>query len=103
VLALDLLIPPLSLLVMLWTLVMGVALSAYLMGFSALPATILGVGGGLIVLSVLSAWAKFCRSDLPITMLLAIPLYVLWKIPLYFSFLLKPQKMWVRTERDSIS
>jgi hypothetical protein len=26
---------------------------------------------------------------------------VLWKIPLYFAFLFKRQKQWVRTERDA--
>jgi Sec-independent protein secretion pathway component TatC len=39
---------------------------------------------------------------LPAQTLLAIPLYLLWKIPLYLAFLFKPQTEWVRTDRDAI-
>lgn len=98
--ALDLLIPPLSLLVMIWGFVMGLALLASWLGTSLTPVVLLGVEGGLILAAILGAWAKFCRHLLPFTTLLAIPLYVFWKIPLYLAFLIKPQTKWVRTARD---
>lgn len=100
VLALDLLIPPLSLLVMLWLLGLIVAIVAVGLGLSAIPLMMLSLTGGLIAIAILAAWAKYCRQDLPAQTLLSIPLYILWKIPLYFSFLVKRQKSWVRTERD---
>lgn len=101
ILALDLLIPPLSLLVMLWLLGMMLTLAATVFGgVSPLPAMLLGLEGFLILVAILTSWAKYSRSVLPAKMLLAIPLYLLWKIPLYFKFLTKPEKSWVRTERD---
>lgn len=100
VLALDLLVPPLSLLVMLWLLALVVAGGAFWVGLSALPLILLSITGGLIAIAILAAWAKYCRHELPAQTLLSIPLYVVWKIPLYFAFLFKRQKSWVRTERD---
>lgn len=102
-LALDLLVPPLSLLVMLWLAAMMVAIGAALLGASWVPTIILSVNGVLITIAILSGWAKYCRADLPAARLLAIPLYVLWKIPLYLAFLFKRQKAWVRTERSTDS
>lgn len=102
VLALDLLVPPLSLLVMLWLIAMIVALVGVGFGASSFPAILLGMEGVLIAIAVLVAWAKYCRQELPAHTLLTIPLYILWKIPLYFAFLFKRQKAWVRTERDTL-
>ncbi|MCY7273212.1 MAG: hypothetical protein LH702_05575 [Phormidesmis sp. CAN_BIN44] len=52
--------------------------------------------------AILAAWAKFGRVDLPLRELLAVPFYILWKVPLYLKFLIRPQKTWVRTERDEV-
>jgi len=101
-LALDMCVPPLSLLVMIWLIVLVGALVAGAFGTSWLPAIFLFLEGLLIVVSIIGAWAKFGREDLPARTLLSIPFYVLWKIPLYFSFLVRPQTKWIRTERDSI-
>lgn len=100
--ALDLLIPPLSLLVLLWVAGAIVMMLATLLGASIVPVSLLGLAGFLLVSAILSAWAKFCQRELPLQTLLSIPLYILWKIPLYLSFLVKPQTKWVRTERDVI-
>ncbi len=99
--ALDLLIPPLSLLVMLWAFAMTVALVATYFGITPAPAIILSGAGAMILIAIVSAWSRHCRADIPAKVLFTIPLYILWKIPLYFSFLWKPQTKWVRTERDS--
>ncbi len=99
--ALDLSIPPLSLLVLLWLTLAGVALLAAEFGGFLLPAIVAGLGTGLIFTSVFISWAKFASDMIPSQALLAIPLYILWKIPLYFKFFTKPQTQWVRTERDN--
>ena len=98
--ALDLCIPPLSLLVLMW--LVGTAISLILggLGLSWLSAKILGVGGIWLLLSILLAWAKFGTKDLSIGTLLTIPMYVLWKIPIYLAVLVRPQTEWIRTERD---
>ncbi|MBE9213303.1 glycosyltransferase family 2 protein [Plectonema cf. radiosum LEGE 06105] len=101
--AIDLCIPPLSLLVIAWlgitsfTFVTGLLLAIWT------PAIILSFAGILLLVAILSAWAKFGRSDLPIQQLLMIPIYILWKIPLYLQFLVKRQKTWIRTTRDSVN
>jgi cellulose synthase/poly-beta-1,6-N-acetylglucosamine synthase-like glycosyltransferase len=98
--AFDLSIPPLSLLVVLWASVLAISLSAGAFGLSIEPlVSFLGLQGGLILISILSAWAKFGR-DLPLLSLLVVPFYILWKLPLYLTFIIKPQTKWVRTERD---
>jgi cellulose synthase/poly-beta-1,6-N-acetylglucosamine synthase-like glycosyltransferase len=101
-LVLELCVPPLSLLVMIWAAVMGGALIAGKLGVSWIPALVLAIEGLLIFISILGAWAKFGRAELPLAALLAVPFYILWKIPLYLGFLIRPQTKWIRTERDSV-
>ncbi|MEB3217574.1 MAG: glycosyltransferase family 2 protein [Nostocales cyanobacterium 94392] len=98
--AIDLCIPPLSLLVVFWSLLMVLSLLAAVLG-SWMPLTIASAAGCLLIIAILSAWNKFGRSDLPLMELLTIPLYILFKIPIYFKFLVQPQNSWIRTERDS--
>ncbi|HEY9654125.1 MAG TPA: glycosyltransferase [Crinalium sp.] len=98
--ALDLCVPPLSLLVMLWLLLTTVVLVAGLTLKLYAPVLVLALEGLLLLVSVIAAWAKFARNTLPLTALLSVPGYILWKIPLYLTFLVKPQTKWVRTERD---
>ncbi len=101
-LALDLCVPPLSLLVVLWIGFTLSSLGAALWGASWVPVGVLAIAGLVLMSAILVAWAKFGQTDLPLRELLAIPFYILWKIPLYFKFLIRPQKTWVRTERDEV-
>jgi cellulose synthase/poly-beta-1,6-N-acetylglucosamine synthase-like glycosyltransferase len=100
--ALDLSIPPLSLLVMLWCAIGAGAIGAAAFGASGLAAMISGLSISLILISVIAAWAKFAKQEISGWALLSIPFYILWKIPLYFKFLVKPQTQWIRTERDAL-
>jgi hypothetical protein len=97
--ALDLSVPPLSLLVAIWLVAFAASLLAATLGTSPIPAILLGVPGLLILVSIVSAWAKFGRADISGATLLSVPFYVFWKIPLYLGFILKRQTKWVRTER----
>lgn len=100
VLALELAVLPISLQVMVALAIAALSLGIALAGFSWLPAC-LALGAVLaLIFGVTLAWIGYGRSDLSLTDLLTIPLYVLNKIPLYFKFLVKPEKTWVRTERD---
>lgn len=101
-LALELCVPPLSLLVMLWLGVTALALVGGLVGLSWLPALSAIAVGTLLVLAILIAWAGFARQDLPAKVLLAIPVYLLWKIPVYLKFVKGPESSWVRTARDTV-
>jgi hypothetical protein len=98
--ALDLSVPPLSLLVAIWLAALAASLLAATLGTSPIPAILLKVQELLILVSIVSAWAKFGRADISGATLLSVPFYILWKIPLYLRFILKWQTKWVRTERD---
>jgi cellulose synthase/poly-beta-1,6-N-acetylglucosamine synthase-like glycosyltransferase len=99
-LALELSVPPLSLLFLLWTLALGGAAVWAAAGGSSGPPIALAGGIAAVLLSIFGAWVKFGRECLPLTALLAAPFYVLWKLPIYATFFLRPQRTWVRTERD---
>ncbi|MCA1990498.1 MAG: glycosyltransferase [Coleofasciculus sp. S288] len=101
--ALDLSIPPLSLLVMLWASAMGGALLAGVLGAAWIPAIVLAIAGFLIIVSIVGAWAKYGRGYMPIQTLLAVPIYILWKIPLYLMFLVRPETKWIRTRRNAVN
>ncbi|MEA5573933.1 glycosyltransferase family 2 protein [Calothrix sp. UHCC 0171] len=98
--ALDLCIPPLSLLVVMWMSMMFITLLFFAASSMWIPLGVTGVTGFLILTAILISWTKFASSDLPLRELLAVPIYILWKIPLYCKFLIQPQKAWIRTERD---
>ena len=98
----DLSVPPLSLLVMLWAaLTIITRLAGHLFRLPEWPLQLLALEGLGLLSSLLVAWVRFGRDRLPIQTLIAVPLYLLWKIPLYLAFLLCPQTRWIRTERDA--
>lgn len=98
--ALDLLIPPLSLLMMLWGLGFLITGIGIWVGLTPLPFVVMILQGLLIFISIYLGWFAFGQQDIPLAALLSVPLYVLWKIPMYFKFLVRPQSKWIRTERD---
>lgn len=100
-LAADLCIPPLALLAMLWGVVAIAVTLIALMGASWLPAMMLYGAGVALFSAILLAWFNFSRKELPLQKLLAVPFYILWKVPLYFKFLAQPEVRWVRTDRNS--
>ncbi len=99
-LALDLMVPPLSLLVAL--LLAGLTftgVSAFV-GTSAIPFAILAASFAALGCGVLAGWFAHGRALVRARDLGAIPLYILWKIPLYFAFFAKGRhRSWERTER----
>ena len=100
-LALDIFIPPLSLLIMAWISLTIVAwLLTIFSAISLFPAVLASVAGIFLSTGVLLAWSKFGREDLPFGSLVAIPFYILSKVPIYLKFLIKPQSRWLKTERD---
>jgi cellulose synthase/poly-beta-1,6-N-acetylglucosamine synthase-like glycosyltransferase len=100
-LALDISIPPLSLLVMIWLVAIAIcSFSVILFATSIVPTFILGINGLMLFTAVFAAWSKFGTKDLPLTDLIAVPFYIISKIPIYFKFLVKPQTGWLSTERD---
>ena len=102
--AFDLSVPPLSFLVILWSIVATAAMTTGMLRSEANLA-IYGVAieGIILFTAILLAWAKFGREIMPLKSLATIPLYIFWKIPIYCQFLINPEQKWIRTERDSVS
>ncbi len=99
-LALELAVPPLSLLVMLLMTGITIAGAGALAGAPAASVVSLTFGAVALVGCVVVAWSRHGRDQLPMASLLAAPLYVLWKIPVYLKFATRPETRWVRSERD---
>ncbi len=90
-LAWDLSIPPLALLAVLWSATIILSLAATSAGVSWWPAAILSVGGIITTLAFSGAWFVHCRRQIPFSALLAMPLYILRKLPIYISFSCDPK------------
>jgi cellulose synthase/poly-beta-1,6-N-acetylglucosamine synthase-like glycosyltransferase len=101
-LALELSVPPLSMLGLLWACAFLGSLWLWWYKGPWLPATLLGAGGLSALLAILGAWIRFGRERLPLASLLAAPFYVMWKVPIYLAFVFRPQRAWIRTERNLI-
>lgn len=98
-LAAELSVPPLSLLIVLQALLLIGSVIWWQLGGSFLPAAILLIGGIAAALTIIAAWLKFGRALLSPKILILLPFYVLWKVPIYLKLLFAPQRSWVRTER----
>lgn len=98
--ALDLAVPPLSLLVMLQAAALAFALAAWLAGGGAWPAAIALAGCVACATAVLLAWRRFARDVLPLAQLAGVPAYALRKLGLYRRFAVNRQTTWVRSRRD---
>jgi cellulose synthase/poly-beta-1,6-N-acetylglucosamine synthase-like glycosyltransferase len=99
-LALDLMVPPLSLLVALILVSLLFTVGCALLGTSVGPALICLGNLAALGCGVLLGWFVHGRSLVRARDLAAIPLYVLWKIPLYFTFFARGRHTrWERTER----
>jgi hypothetical protein len=101
-LAIDLAVPPLALLVLIWTASVLIAVAGFAAGGTILPLVILALAGAFLLAAVLLGWYRFGRSLVPLSAILAVPFYILWKVPLYVTFLFRPQTKWIRTDRETL-
>ena len=100
-LALDAAVPPLALFVMLQGAMTAGSVVLLVLGGSGLPLAITLSGNALLALGLGAAWLSHGRTVLPLRDLAKIPRYVLWKLPLYGSFVRGgPHAEWERTERS---
>jgi len=98
--ALDLMVPPISFLVVFLGLMDIGTFVLWLFGSTGKPLIISLTATGLTALSLSLAWCRFGRDLLPIDDLHQVPLYVIRKLPLYFTALIRREKKWVRGNQD---
>lgn len=98
--ALDLCIPPLTILVLLLVLQSVLDAIFFASGGAPAPLWLALVGLATVLLATVIAWLRFGRRLLSIGELLGAPLYVLGKLPLYARFFRRGKRQWVRARRD---
>lgn len=102
VLALDLLVPPLSLLALLIVATMVLTSLVALLGGPALPSLIAGGNVVGFILSIVLAWSKFGRQVFPARKILSVGWFALKKMGLYRRMLTGgTASHWIRTDRST--
>lgn len=97
--SLDLLVPPLALLVGLILVHLAAAATWALFGGGIWPAAVSLSALVAVAIAVGLSWLRAGRH-LPIWKLAAVPFYILWKVPMYLRFFAgRKQSTWVRTDR----
>ncbi len=99
VLALELSLPPLSMLILGWALVSIIAVSIFYAGGSLWPLWAVLYNSAALLVSGIVFWAKFGRERVPAKALLAMPQLFRYSISAAFSAVFTRPKPWIRTSR----
>jgi cellulose synthase/poly-beta-1,6-N-acetylglucosamine synthase-like glycosyltransferase len=99
-LGLHLAVPPLALLMTLGIAALAVTAVLAFFGGALAPFALLFVTLAIATLALGIAWAREGRGAVSGATLLRIPLYLLWKLPVYLKLVRGTQSEWVRTERN---
>jgi cellulose synthase/poly-beta-1,6-N-acetylglucosamine synthase-like glycosyltransferase len=97
--ALDLAVPPLALLAGLLGLDGALSFGGWWLGGGATALVLASALLANFTAAILAAWAVRGRDLVRLTELLAVPWYILAKLPIYLRFIVRRQKDWVRTDR----
>ncbi len=98
--AFDLLVPPLASLVLVLSLVLCIDSLAWAAGAAPWAAAVACAAWLLVFAGVALAWVVDGRRIVSARDLLALPLYIVAKVPVYVRLFTKRQVDWVRTRRD---
>jgi hypothetical protein len=99
-LALDLMVPPLALFVMLAALNFLLDGAFAILSGRAAPFALASASLALVGLAVLLSWFRYGQPIISLYDLASAPVYALRKVPIYIGFLLSRQLDWVRSKRD---
>lgn len=99
-LALELGVPPLAFLGLMWVLAAG--LSATLLAFygNGNLLAFLIVVATVFALAVLLSWMRFAGVRQTLAGFAVLPQYLMWKLPMYRDFFLRRETRWMKTGRD---
>lgn len=99
-LGLHLLVPPLAMLFVVGSGVLALLSVAAMLGGSTAPALtlVLMMTSSLLLLAI--AWWRDGRALLSARAIMRIPLYVVWKIPVYLKLFRGAESEWIRTNRQ---
>ena len=97
----DLMVPPLALFAILNVVVVAIgAILTFILRADWWPVVVQMLLLALALLAVLAAWMREGRNFISLGVLARLPLYVLWKLPMYLGFARRgAPKEWLRTGR----
>ena len=98
--ALDLMVPPLTLLTVLLLVSITVSTLGWWATGSVLPLQISSTALVALLLAIFIARSRFAADILAIGDLFRVPIYVFGKIHLYLEFITRREHQWIRTKRD---
>lgn len=101
VLAMDFLVPPLSLLSLMLVAGWFATLSAWAIGLGVGPLVLVSLAILALAGTTLLGWSTHCRDLTEGSIFLRVPAYVLAKIPMYAAFFNRRQQEWNRAERKA--
>jgi cellulose synthase/poly-beta-1,6-N-acetylglucosamine synthase-like glycosyltransferase len=101
--AADLSVPPLALLSLLSSGSSSAALILFIVSKLSWPLVANLFHTSLLFATLIIIWFRHGRNVVSLRELRLFPLYILSKIPLYFSFLTSRQTHWVKTDRDDVA
>jgi cellulose synthase/poly-beta-1,6-N-acetylglucosamine synthase-like glycosyltransferase len=99
-LALELTVPPLSLLFPLWLLVGAAGVAVGMIHHEWRPLLTAAIWIAATIAAVLAAWARFARARVPLVVVLGAPFYALPAIKSAIVALVRRRQEWNRTARD---
>lgn len=100
VLAIDLLVPPLTLFVLLLIVNAAIDIAFGISSGDRTPLQIALIDSAFTAIAIFVSWMRFGRQILTPRMLASAPAYMARKLPIYLRFLLARQLSWVRSKRD---
>lgn len=99
-LGLHLLVPPLALLMATGMGALFLLACATYLGSTPLPFMLLLTTVVAAIFMTIGAWFMEGRRVLTFGALIRIPIYILWKVPVYLNFLRGSETRWIRTRRS---
>jgi len=100
-LGVDLLVPPLALLALALLGALALGLAALFALGEPMPLWLAGAAVGTVALGLGAALTRFLGPGATARTLLAVPAYVLKKVPLYLGFFRARETRWMKTERPA--
>jgi len=99
-LALEISVPPLAFLGLMWAIGATLSFALYLVCGHAYLLWVLMSTGLTFSLSILAAWMRFAGVRQTLDALASVPRYIGWKLPLYRDFWMRRETRWIKTDRD---
>lgn len=98
----DLAVPPFALFVAIELIVLALSCALWLAGGPAWPAGCASIALAMTATTMVLAQRGFARDLIDLReIVVSVPLYLLRKVPVYLRFVVRRERSWVRTKRDS--